>query len=123
MTVRAVPKPTPKVKEPKRLQSKPHVIPDWIKNMVKARDRMRCRWCNRPGGALDAHHIRRRSQGGKDEAANLVSVHRICHEYIHAHPAEAKARGFLDDPADRYDYDAARRLLADDLERVEGPAT
>jgi 5-methylcytosine-specific restriction endonuclease McrA len=44
---------------------------------------------------LDPHHILRRSQGGTDDQANLVSLHRICHSYVHEHPLEAKARGFL----------------------------
>ena len=89
------PKPDPIIREPKRLKSKPHVIPAHVRNLVLARDRMRCRWCMNPGGALDCHHRLRRSQGGKDEESNLVSVHRLCHSYIHEHPEEAKRRGFL----------------------------
>ena len=91
----AVPKPDPIIREPRRLKSKPHVIPAHVRNLVLARDRMRCRWCMNPGGALDCHHRLRRSQGGKDEESNLVSVHRLCHSYIHEHPEEAKRRGFL----------------------------
>jgi len=91
----AWPKPDPIIREPKRLKSKPHVIPAHVRNLVLARDRMRCRWCMNPGGALDCHHRLRRSQGGKDEEGNLVSVHRLCHSYIHEHPEEAKRRGFL----------------------------
>ncbi len=69
---------------------------DWrIRQEVTIRDEGTCQWCKVPGGALDAHHVLRRSQGGKDEVANLKSVHRICHRYIHEHPTEAKARGFL----------------------------
>lgn len=93
--VSAVPKPIPTVKEPSKLKSKPHVIPVNIRNLVLARDRMTCRWCMVKGGALDCHHRLRRSQGGKDEEQNLVSVHRLCHGYIHEHPEEAKRRGFL----------------------------
>lgn len=92
---RAVPKPEPVIREPKRLKSKPHVIPAHVRNFVLARDRMTCRWCGVKGGALDCHHILRRSQGGKDEERNLVSVHRLCHGAIHDNPAEAKRRGFL----------------------------
>lgn len=91
----SVPKPTPRAKEPKPLKGKPHIIPVHVRNMVLARDRMRCRWCGIGGGALDVHHRIRRSQGGQDEQHNLVSVHRLCHSYIHEHPTEAKERGFL----------------------------
>lgn len=90
----AVPKPAPVLREPKRLQSKPHVIPWRIRQEVIVRDES-CRWCEVLGGALDCHHVIRRSQGGKDHPDNLVAVHRVCHRYIHEHPAEAKTRGFL----------------------------
>ena len=91
----AVPKPTPEFKEPKTIKQKLRVIPEKVKLAVFARDDYLCQWCLTPGGALDAHHKTRRSQGGPDAAWNLVSVHRICHRYIHEHPTEAKRRGFL----------------------------
>ena len=91
----AVPKPTPVLKEPKPLVSRPNPIPTRIRNSVFARDDLLCQWCKVPGGSLDPHHIKRRSQGGPDKAWNLISVHRVCHQYIHEHPTEAKARGFL----------------------------
>lgn len=96
MTVRAVPKPYPRApKEPKRLEGKPHVIPIRVKLAVLAMWGTICLWCEQPGGAVDFHHVLRRSQGGKDEAANLRPLHRRCHSYIHEHPLEAKRRGFL----------------------------
>ena len=88
-------KPIPRPKTPKRLQSRPHVIAASIREAVFERDQWTCQWCEVPGGALDAHHVIRRSQGGKDEVANLVSVHRLCHRAIHDSPSAAKARGFL----------------------------
>jgi 5-methylcytosine-specific restriction endonuclease McrA len=91
----AAPKPTPIVKEPKRLKGQPRAIPRDVRLAVFARDLMTCQWCEVPGGALDAHHIVRRSQGGKDVVNNLTSVHRVCHRFIHEHPTAAKARGFL----------------------------
>ena len=91
----AVPKPTPAVKEPKPLQSKPHRIPTHVRNQVLAAWFSTCAWCKRPGGALDLHHVQRRSQGGPDTPANLRPVHRLCHSYIHDHPAESKREGFL----------------------------
>src|SRR5687768_15151423 len=69
----AVPKPTPTMKEPRTLKQRVHRIPRHVRAMVYARDMMTCRWCKRPGGALDPHHILRRSQGGTDDQANLVS--------------------------------------------------
>ena len=91
----AVPKPTPELKEPKTIKQRLRAIPEKVKQAVFARDDLTCQWCMVPGGALDAHHVTRRSQGGPDAAWNLVSVHRICHRYIHEHPTEAKRRGFL----------------------------
>lgn len=91
----AVPKPVPTLKEPRRLQSKYRGIPQPVKKAVFARDNLTCQWCRVPGGALDAHHRLRRSQGGSDQGRFLVSVHRLCHDEIHRNVAEAKRRGFL----------------------------
>ena len=103
MTLRAAPKPTPTVKEPKRLQSKYRGIPQPVKQAVFARDRLTCCWCKVPGGALDAHHRLPRSRGGSDQGRFLVSVHRVCHDQIHREPAEAKRRGFLVSSVDELD--------------------
>lgn len=91
----ASPKPTPKAKEPKRLTGKPHRIPPKVVEAMYAMWGRTCLWCERPGGALDAHHILRRSQGGKDAPENLRPLHRICHRYVHEHPEEARQRGLL----------------------------
>ncbi|MCA1572503.1 MAG: HNH endonuclease [Chloroflexi bacterium] len=88
-------KPIPRPKVRKRLTSKPHVIPSSMKEAVYERDSFTCQWCKVPGGALDAHHVTRRSQMGKDELSNLISVHRLCHRVIHENPSWAKERGFL----------------------------
>lgn len=45
--------------------------------------------------AVHIHHIRRRSQGGKGTVANGLHVCSICHTWIHDHPKEAEARGWL----------------------------
>ncbi|HEX7355273.1 MAG TPA: HNH endonuclease signature motif containing protein [Mycobacteriales bacterium] len=49
-----------------------------------------------------AHHRKMRSQGGPDEAANLLMVCWSCHRSIHADPERSYERGFLvrsfDDP-------------------------
>lgn len=77
------------------LKSKPHVIPWRIRQDVIREADGTCAWCGVHGGRLDCHHVIRRSQGGRDEIANLRAVHRVCHQYIHEHPAEAKAKGLL----------------------------
>lgn len=93
--IQPIAKPTPRRRDPKPLRSRPHVIPASVKQAVFDRDDWTCRWCEVPGGALDAHHVTPRSAGGKDEAANLRAVHRICHQAIHNWPTEAKRRGLL----------------------------
>ena len=49
---------------------------------VHARDQHRCRCCRRK--ASHQHHIRFRSRGGEDSAANMVSLCTGCHSLIHA---------------------------------------
>ena len=90
-----VPKPTPTVREPKRLSSRPRPVDPKAARETYERDGWLCQWCKRPGGRLVPHHRLRRSQGGLDQPRYLVSVHGLCHGYIHDHPAEAKRRGFL----------------------------
>jgi len=35
------------------------------------------------------HHVRRRSQGGTDDASNTRDLCGRCHDWVHAHPAAA----------------------------------
>ena len=95
MSIQPILKPTPKVRERKPLRSKPHVIPASVKQAVFTRQDYICAWCSVPGGALDCHHRLPRSRGGRDIPHHCVGVHRLCHSYIHEHPAEAYERGFL----------------------------
>lgn len=60
--------------------------------------RYRCEARIKPGcvGRPDQrHHVRPRSAGGSDEASNTLDVCAACHDYIHSHPTEAYAWGFL----------------------------
>lgn len=59
------------------------------------------------GQGTQAHHKRRRSQGGKDTAENLLWVCLPCHGYIHAHPAESVEAGWLT----RSSFDPAPGLI------------
>lgn len=45
--------------------------------------------------AEQAHHLRLRSQGGKDEGGNLLAVCGACHGHIHANVAWAVEHGFI----------------------------
>ena len=90
----AIPKPTPLVRERKRLRRRIKGVAPALRHQVFERDRHTCQWCEQPGGHLDPHHWLPRSRGGRDELDNLVSVHRLCHRYIHEHPTEARERGF-----------------------------
>jgi len=55
------------------------------------------------GRGDQAHHKRRRSQGGQDDPANLVWICSPCHTWVHGHPVAAVALGLLEfssfDPA------------------------
>ena len=48
---------------------------------VLERDRWRCRGCSAQVGEL--HHIKFRSQGGLDEASNLITLCPSCHRRAH----------------------------------------
>ena len=55
-----------------------------------------CARCHTATGASgQAHHLVTRSRGGSDTADNLAWVCRPCHDWIHAHPNEARATGLL----------------------------
>lgn len=88
-------KPTPRPKVRKPLQSRPKGIGEHLRGQVFGRDGYVCQWCKVPGGRLDPHHILPRGRGGKDTLDNLVSLHRLCHRYVHEHPRFSKPKGFL----------------------------
>lgn len=68
---------------PKRLELDSDAYHD-LCNVVMYRDKWRCR-APRCGSKsnLHAHHIRFRSEGGPDTAANLVTLCETCHRRVH----------------------------------------
>lgn len=101
MGERQVPEPNFKTKQPRRSRPRmrDHIAYMRMRREVESRADGRCEArvegvCLGRGDA--AHHIKPRSAGGKDDTGNLLWVcNGGCHAWIHAHPAEAKARGFL----------------------------
>jgi hypothetical protein len=86
------------------LRARGHRIPRGIRQEVLDRANGRCE-ARIPGvctiRATDCHHVILRSQGGPDEAWNLVALcgpldgREGCHRWLHAHPAEARRLGFI----------------------------
>lgn len=81
----------------KRTQSKTDFHPSVRADIVR-RSAGRCeaavsQRCRVQGGHI--HHILRRSQGSQFDADDGLMVCVDCHQWIHDHPAEATARGFL----------------------------
>lgn len=59
-------------------------LPDGLRCLVLARDRHRCRWCGRSNvTSLDPHHIRYRRGASDDVAGNLITLCRLCHNFVH----------------------------------------
>jgi hypothetical protein len=69
---------------------------------IRARDGDRCArlGCS---GSLHVHHRVRRSQGGLNSSANLITLCASCHHWVHANPYAANRAGLLlrqgEDPA------------------------
>jgi len=47
------------------------------------------------GRAAHRHHIKRRSQGGTDDASNCADLCSDCHGWVHANPARSYELGLL----------------------------
>ncbi|GIV00869.1 MAG: hypothetical protein KatS3mg014_2521 [Actinomycetota bacterium] len=63
----------------------------------------RCLLAGRGGcaGPLEAHHIRKRSQGGRDEERNLVALCALHNTWVEDHPAAAWELGLVARAGDR----------------------
>lgn len=77
------------------------------RRLVLARDGDKCLRCLGP--AVDVHHRRPKGMGGTSDKsiafglANLISLCRECHAWVHEHPEQGYLTGYLlhswDDPA------------------------
>lgn len=98
--LRAVPKAEAKA-APKRKTVRDTGPSPLTRETVKNRDLGRCVRCGRAigDGPRSIHHRKRRSQGGTNDAENLILLDGTgttgCHGWVHAHPAEARAAGWL----------------------------
>ena len=63
--------------------------------LVMHRDGLACLWCGEPLRGEVARHHRMRRRAGGDRLANILLLHGDCHRHIHAHPIEARGRGFI----------------------------
>ena len=64
-----------------------------LRHEVLERDRYRCRGCQTFAGEL--HHIQFRSQGGPDEASNLITLCPLCHRRAHGTAGRQVSPSFL----------------------------
>jgi 5-methylcytosine-specific restriction endonuclease McrA len=62
-----------------------------VRAEVFIRDQYKCRVC-RKRKAYDAHHLLAKSLGGRDEAATMVAVCRLCHQGIHGNVVKMRWR-------------------------------
>jgi len=67
---------------------------NWERVKRQAIKRDKC--CQRCGTTrnLDVHHKLPRGRRGRDELENLVTLCRMCHDWVHDHPFEAWRQGF-----------------------------
>ena len=68
-----------------------------VRGAIERRSGDRCEAANSgcQGRATMIHHIRRRSQGGEGVIDNGLHVCAQCHQWIHEHPKDAAAKGWL----------------------------
>lgn len=66
-------------------------IPKRARKIVAERDGC-CVRCGMP--ATDVHHRQRRREG-KHGTANLIALCRPCHGWVHSHPTQARACGYI----------------------------
>jgi hypothetical protein len=66
---------------------------------IRERDGYRCQRCGVHDPHIDTHHVASRKQRPdlKYEVSNGVALDRECHRWVHDHPIQAKAEGFVSD--------------------------
>lgn len=69
-------------------------IPPKVRAEVAERSEGRCERCL-SRRAVHMHHRRTRSHGGSHAAENLAHLCSVCHDYVHANPAESYRDGWL----------------------------
>lgn len=80
----AQPRPRPRLLDKRAIKATQDRQWRELRTRVLKRDRGRCRVCRR-AKAFEVHHVIFRSLGGTDEARNLISTCKRCHEDIHGH--------------------------------------
>lgn len=70
-------------------------IPTRVRQIVKQRDGGQCCRCGGPGS--DLHHRQRRREAGH-AVGIIVTLCRTDHAWVHAHPENAKAVGYIIPP-------------------------
>lgn len=72
-----------------------NLIPTRARAVVRERDGGHCLRCG-AGGGIEVHHRRRRGVGeDPHQYPNLISLCAVCHPWVHAHPEDARAGGFI----------------------------
>lgn len=77
----ACPKPEPRKRTKARKQRAEAKVVRDVRETIVSRDKGSCRVCGRVG--TEAHHIKKRSQGGKWTTENIILVCLPCHQFIH----------------------------------------
>ena len=68
---------------------------DTATDALMQRDGGRCLWCGKMLDNRGERHHRQRRRDGGDRLSNLVMLHPEHHREVHAHPEEARRRGFI----------------------------
>lgn len=97
---------------------------EFAKRVVRGRDKDTCVKCRHRKPSLDVHHRKPKQMGGADALttyglANLISLCRNCHSWVHQHPAEAMELGLMlsqsADPEKEYVFVGGQRLVLTNL--------
>jgi hypothetical protein len=86
---------------------RPRHLPKVLRDLLWGQSEGLCDLCGiqLPVKGWHAHHRKLKSQGGRDETANLLALHFPCHDRIHDNPTWSKQRGYIVHPS----YDPATR--------------